>query len=50
MVLLTGSNTAREKTQLKKLLAAGLAQVAVGTHALIEEDVEFAQAGPRDCR
>jgi ATP-dependent DNA helicase RecG len=45
VVLLTGSNTAREKTQLKKLLAAGLAQVAVGTHALIEEDVEFARLG-----
>jgi ATP-dependent DNA helicase RecG len=45
VVLLTGSNTAREKTQLKKLLAAGLAQVAVGTHALLEEDVEFARLG-----
>jgi ATP-dependent DNA helicase RecG len=45
VVLLTGSNTAREKTQLKKLLTAGLAQVAVGTHALLEEDVEFARLG-----
>jgi ATP-dependent DNA helicase RecG len=45
VVLLTGSNTAREKTQLKKLLAEGLVQVAVGTHALLEEDVEFARLG-----
>jgi ATP-dependent DNA helicase RecG len=45
VALLTGSNTAREKTQLKKLLAAGLVQVAVGTHALLEEDVEFKHFG-----
>jgi len=45
VLLLTGSATSREKTQLKKLLLAGLAQVAVGTHALIEEDVEFAKLG-----
>jgi ATP-dependent DNA helicase RecG len=45
VVLLTGSSTAREKTQLKKLLAAGLAHVAVGTHALLEEDVEFGCLG-----
>ncbi|MBK9170143.1 MAG: ATP-dependent DNA helicase RecG [Bryobacterales bacterium] len=45
IVGLTGSNTAREKTQLKKLLREGLAQVAVGTHALIEEDVEFQKLG-----
>ena len=45
VALLTGSNTSREKTQLKKLLAAGLVQAAVGTHALIEEDVEFARLG-----
>jgi ATP-dependent DNA helicase RecG len=45
VVLLTGSQTAREKTQLKKLLAEGLAQVAIGTHALLEESVEFRQLG-----
>jgi ATP-dependent DNA helicase RecG len=44
-ILLTGSNTAREKMQLKKLLAAGLVQVTVGTHALIEDDVVFAKLG-----
>jgi ATP-dependent DNA helicase RecG len=40
-VLLTGSATAREKLQIKKLLAAGLAHIGIGTHALIEEDVEW---------
>jgi ATP-dependent DNA helicase RecG len=44
-LLLTGSFTGREKTQLKKLLAEGLAQVAVGTHALLEKDVEFHKLG-----
>ncbi len=44
-VLLTGSSTAREKEQLKKLLAAGLAQIGIGTHALIEKDVEFQRLG-----
>ncbi len=44
-VLLTGSFTAREKTQIKKLLASGYAQIAIGTHALIEEDVEFQRLG-----
>src|SRR6202047_2108309 len=43
--LLTGSFTAREKSQLKKLLAEGLVQVAVGTHALLEKDVEFKKLG-----
>ncbi|MCU1339247.1 MAG: recG [Bryobacterales bacterium] len=44
-ILLTGSSTAREKTQLKKLVAAGLAKVVIGTHALLEADVEFAKLG-----
>ena len=45
VVLLTGSVPARQKAQLKKLVAGGLAQVVIGTHALIEEDVEFARLG-----
>jgi len=44
-ILVTGSATAREKTQLKKLAAAGLAHVVVGTHALLEAGVEFAHLG-----
>ena len=43
--MLTGSNTGREKSQLKKLLAEGLVHVAVGTHALLEENVEFKNLG-----
>ncbi len=42
---LTGSFTSREKGQLKKLIAAGMAQVAIGTHALLEKDVEFRKLG-----
>ena len=43
--LLTGSAAAREKTQIKKLMAAGLVQIGIGTHALIEEDVEWKSLG-----
>ena len=42
---LTGSSTQREKQQIKKLIREGLAHVAVGTHALIQEDVEFSKLG-----
>ena len=45
VVLLTGSFTSREKGQLKKLVAKGLAHVAIGTHALLEKDVEFRKLG-----
>jgi ATP-dependent DNA helicase RecG len=45
IILLTGSNTQREKTQLRKLAAAGLAQVIIGTHALLEAEVEFHKLG-----
>ena len=45
VALLTGSFSAREKVQIKKLLSAGLVHVAVGTHALIEKDVEFERLG-----
>src|SRR5712691_3125363 len=44
-VLLTGSFTSREKAQLKKLVSEGLAHVSVGTHALLEKDVEFKRLG-----
>jgi ATP-dependent DNA helicase RecG len=45
VALLTGSFTSREKGQLKKLVAEGLAHVAIGTHALLEKDVEFKKLG-----
>jgi ATP-dependent DNA helicase RecG len=44
-VLLTGSTPAREKGQLKKLIMEGLAHVVIGTHALLEKDVEFKNLG-----
>jgi ATP-dependent DNA helicase RecG len=44
-LLLTGSFSSREKTQLKKLVADGLAHVVIGTHALLEKDVEFHRLG-----
>src|ERR1022692_3940650 len=44
-LLLTGSFSGREKAQLKKVVAEGLAQVAIGTHALLEKDVEFQRLG-----
>ena len=43
--LLTGSFSSREKTQLKKLVAEGLVHVVIGTHALLEKDVEFQRLG-----
>ncbi len=44
-ILLTGSNTAKEKQALKKMIAAGVAKLIIGTHALLEEDVKFAKLG-----
>jgi ATP-dependent DNA helicase RecG len=45
VLLLTGSHTQRDKAQLKKIVAAGLAHIVVGTHALLESDVEFHKLG-----
>lgn len=45
VVLLTGSASAREKRETKQRIAEGLVQVAVGTHALLQEDVKFAKLG-----
>src|SRR6202041_408335 len=45
VALLTGSSTAREKQKLKEMLRMGLIRVAIGTHALLEKDVEFAKLG-----
>ncbi|HEX8188696.1 MAG TPA: ATP-dependent DNA helicase RecG [Pyrinomonadaceae bacterium] len=43
--LLTGSLKAAEKRRLQKDLAAGEVHAAVGTHALIQEAVEFSKLG-----
>ena len=45
VVKLTGSMKASEKRSVNELLQAGLAQVAVGTHALLSEGVAFADLG-----
>ena len=42
---LIGAQGPREKQQMKKLLAAGLIHVVLGTHALLEEDVGFHRLG-----
>lgn len=41
VVLLTGSNTAREKREIYQQIASGKAQIIIGTHALIQEKVEY---------
>ncbi len=45
VVQLAGSMTKKEKESVKRAIATGYAQVAVGTHALLEEDVEFDKLG-----
>jgi ATP-dependent DNA helicase RecG len=42
VVLLTSALRAKERTAAHAALAAGDAEIAVGTHALIQEEVEFA--------
>ncbi|HBY63754.1 MAG TPA: ATP-dependent DNA helicase RecG, partial [Solibacterales bacterium] len=42
---LVGSLSAREKDKIKALIRQGLVPVAIGTHALLEEDVAFAKLG-----
>lgn len=43
--LLTGSTSAREKREIKKRLISGETSLAIGTHALIQNDVEFKSLG-----
>ena len=42
VVLLTSAVAAKEHANVRQLLASGDAQIAVGTHALIQREVEFA--------
>ncbi|WP_018412839.1 ATP-dependent DNA helicase RecG [Methyloversatilis thermotolerans] len=42
---LSGSLKARDKRAMKEAIASGAAPVAVGTHALIEDAVDFARLG-----
>lgn len=43
--ILTGSMRAKEKSDVKKALGSGECDVAVGTHALLTEDVRFHDLG-----
>ena len=43
--LITGSTSAAEKRRIKAELAAGEVQLAIGTHALIQKDVDFKNLG-----
>lgn len=43
--LLTGSTTAKEKRRIKEKIAMGDPILIIGTHALIQEDVEFKNMG-----
>ena len=45
VVLLTGSQRAKERAAAREALSNGEAAVAVGTHALIQEDVAFKALG-----
>lgn len=45
IALLTGSTPAAQKKKIKAALAAGEIQLAVGTHALLQEDVGFSRLG-----
>lgn len=45
LVLLTGSMTAAQKRKVNEILSLGLADVAVGTHALISESVSYRSLG-----
>ncbi len=44
-ILLTGSTKAKEKRQIKEALIDGEIDLIVGTHALIQNDVEFKNLG-----
>ena len=43
--LLVGSLTKKEKQLMKARIAAGLTDIVIGTHALIQDDVEFKSLG-----
>src|SRR5271165_2628397 len=45
IVLLTGSLEADRKREIRRHIAQGNAQLVIGTHALLEENVEFSRLG-----
>ncbi|SCA54812.1 ATP-dependent DNA helicase RecG [Candidatus Terasakiella magnetica] len=44
-VILTGRNKGKKRTEILERIASGEAQLAIGTHALFQDDVEFANLG-----
>lgn len=44
-ILLTGSNTAKEKRERYAMIASGEADIIIGTHALIQERIEYQRLG-----
>lgn len=45
VVLITGSRTGKHRKDILASLATGVSTIAVGTHALIEDDVRFSKLG-----
>src|SRR5918994_96067 len=45
VALLTGSMTAPQKRQVRQEIASGAAGIVIGTHALIQDSVEFKNLG-----
>ncbi len=45
VVLLTGSRTGRQRKDVLASIASGVSSIAIGTHALIEDDVHFSKLG-----
>lgn len=45
IAIITGSTTKKKKEEIKNLLKEGFIKVIFGTHAIIEEDVEFQNLG-----
>ncbi len=45
VALLIGSLPARQKAQIQRQIAAGEVDLVIGTHALIQEDVQFVRLG-----
>ncbi|MBQ8782860.1 MAG: ATP-dependent DNA helicase RecG [Clostridia bacterium] len=45
IALLTGATTAKEKREIKAKLKSGETDIIIGTHALIQPDVEFSNIG-----
>ncbi|WP_135078350.1 ATP-dependent DNA helicase RecG [Terasakiella sp. SH-1] len=44
-VILTGRDKGKKRTEILERIATGEAQLAIGTHALFQEDVDFANLG-----